>query len=72
VDDLTAALEIVGADPDVLLDRGVAYLADGRPDLASADFDRAGELPGADLDELRRQRELCGHPRSAAVPESVA
>ncbi|MEU8587304.1 tetratricopeptide repeat protein [Streptomyces sp. NPDC048664] len=59
VADLSAALDVVGDDPDVLLNRGIAHLADGRTELARADFDRALGLPDADVDELRRQRELC-------------
>jgi tetratricopeptide (TPR) repeat protein len=57
VEDLTATLEIIGEDPDVLLNRGLVYEAQGRADLALADFDRALELPEADLDELHRLRD---------------
>ncbi|MFD7736128.1 hypothetical protein ACFV6F_37795, partial [Kitasatospora phosalacinea] len=46
-------------DPDVLLNRGIAHQADGRPDLARADFDRALALPGADLAELAVHRARC-------------
>ncbi|WP_083976501.1 tetratricopeptide repeat protein [Kitasatospora azatica] len=60
VQDLTATLGLIGDDPDVLLNRGIAYQAEGQLDLALADFDRALTLPGADVAELREQRERCG------------
>ena len=57
--DLTKTLAIAGDDPDLLLNRALAYRSAGRPDLAVADLDRALELPGADGTELRRQRDAC-------------
>jgi len=72
-DDLTKVLAIVGDDPDVLLNRGLAYRSIGRSDLAVADLGRALELPGADLAELRRQRDEClNGPLPAAAPAAVS
>jgi tetratricopeptide (TPR) repeat protein len=71
-DDLTEVLAIVGDDPDVLLNRGLAYRSIGRADLAVADLDRALELPGADLAEVRRQRDEClNGPLPAQVPAAA-
>ena len=58
-DDLTAALGILGDDPEVLYNRGIAYTDLGRYREAVADFDRASAIPGADLSELRTQRDRC-------------
>jgi Flp pilus assembly protein TadD len=68
-DDLTKVLAIVGNDPDVLLNRALAYRSIGRADLAVADLDRALELPGADLAELHEQRDAClNGPLPVLVP----
>ena len=58
-EDLTAALAVLGEDPDVLGNRGIAYTDLGRYGEALADFDRALAVPGADHTELRRQRDRC-------------
>ncbi|MFD0526178.1 tetratricopeptide repeat protein [Kitasatospora arboriphila] len=57
--DLTALLDLVGDDPDVLLNRGIAHQAGGRPDLALADYERALALPGADRPELEARSAEC-------------
>jgi tetratricopeptide (TPR) repeat protein len=57
--DLAAALAVLGEDPDVLGNRGIAYTDLGRYGEALADFDRALAVPGADHTELRRQRDRC-------------
>ncbi|MEU4745344.1 tetratricopeptide repeat protein, partial [Actinosynnema sp. NPDC023658] len=59
VQDLTRALDVVGDDPDVLLNRGIAHAALSDPAAAIRDFDRALALPDADVAELRYQRGVC-------------
>lgn len=59
VADLTTALDVVGDDPDLLLNRGMAYAAAGEVEQALADWAAALELPDADEAELRYQRALC-------------
>ena len=68
-DDLTKVLAIVGDDPDVLLNRALAYRSIGRADLALGDLERALELPGADLAELRGQRDACLNGTLAAASD---
>lgn len=58
ISDLTLAIE-VAADPDLLYNRGRVHQEAGRWQAAIDDFTQALELPGADRDELLRQRGLC-------------
>jgi tetratricopeptide (TPR) repeat protein len=55
-EDLTRTLQLVGDDPDVLLNRGQAFAAAGNLDEALADFNLALSLPDADISELHRAR----------------
>jgi tetratricopeptide (TPR) repeat protein len=64
---LTKALELIGDDPDLLLNRGIAYAALGKFDLAIADYDRARALPDADLVQLDAHRASCRIPVGAAA-----
>src|SRR5262249_5556639 len=57
--DLTAALELLGDDPDVLYNRAVVYQDRGRFADAVADYDRAMTGAGMDTTELRSRREEC-------------
>jgi tetratricopeptide (TPR) repeat protein len=57
--DLTAALELLGDDPDVLYNRGVVYQEWGRFSDAVEDFDRAMTDAGADTAELLSRRAEC-------------
>ena len=71
VRDLTTCLTITGDDPDLRLNRGLALLDMAEPDRALADFDRALELPEADLAELHQGRARAllatGQPELAAA-----
>jgi tetratricopeptide (TPR) repeat protein len=58
VSDLTLAIE-AAPHPDLLYNRGLVHEEAGRWQAAIDDFTRALELPGADRDELARQRALC-------------
>jgi tetratricopeptide (TPR) repeat protein len=58
ISDLTLAIE-VAADPDLLYNRGRVHEEAGCWQAAIDDFTAALELPGADQDELVRQRTLC-------------
>jgi tetratricopeptide (TPR) repeat protein len=57
--DLDDAIALAGDDPDLLYNRGVAYLEAARPGEAARDFDLALGLPGADRAELLAQRARC-------------
>jgi tetratricopeptide (TPR) repeat protein len=59
VADLDRAAELAGDDPVVLVNRGFAHEAAGRPLVAVADYERAMTLPDADLDDLRAGRDRC-------------
>jgi tetratricopeptide (TPR) repeat protein len=79
LDDLNAAVLLLGEDPDVLGNRGVAYTDLGRFDEALADFDRALAAPDSDRTELMIQRRRCmaaaasrGAPVEALTPMTSA
>jgi tetratricopeptide (TPR) repeat protein len=57
--DLTAALNVLGEDPDVLYNRGVVYQESGRFREALADFDRAAAGTVDDPTELLARRAEC-------------
>jgi tetratricopeptide (TPR) repeat protein len=59
IDDLTRAVEAAPDDADLWYNRGYAYQTAGRWSAAVDDYTRALELPGADTDELLRQRSAC-------------
>ena len=57
--DLDVAVGASPDDPDLLYNRGYVHQSAGRFDAAIRDYDAALTLPGADREELLRQRELC-------------
>ena len=58
ISDLTLAIEVT-PDPDLLYNRGMVQQEAARWQAAIDDFTRALDLPGADRDEISRQREIC-------------
>lgn len=58
-DDLSRALDVLGDDPDLLLNRGLAWAAKGDLPAAIGDFSRALLRLDADLAELYHRRGAC-------------
>jgi Flp pilus assembly protein TadD len=56
---LTRAIDVAGADADLLLNRGIAHAACANTAAALTDFDSALALPDADAPELLFHRGCC-------------